>query len=237
LTAAGKAVARALQRYGAYVVDRSTGFAMFAEVGSPLAWVNDARSDLAAIRGLCRIVTNNSASTPNGGAWTGDATNRLALLADPLDVSEEDAMIGCKAFSTGGTIANATTTAVSLSGKEWDTSGFFPAVAGTRLTVPPGYAGRYTLTGCAVFAQNAAGRRVARIQINGGPAIARQDATPVTTAGTTVGCTGEAILAVGDYLELYVHQDSGAALPLATGYLQTSWNSPIVAYLSLRRIG
>jgi hypothetical protein len=47
LTAAGKAVARALQRYGAYVVDRSTGFAMFAEVGSPLAWVNDARSDLA----------------------------------------------------------------------------------------------------------------------------------------------------------------------------------------------
>jgi hypothetical protein len=68
ISSAGKVLARALQTYGAYVVDRAGAFTFFAEPTlSGDARVTAMRNDLAAIRATLGVVTNNSASNVNGG--------------------------------------------------------------------------------------------------------------------------------------------------------------------------
>jgi hypothetical protein len=72
------AVARALQRYGAYVTDHASGFALYASPEAEDA-IDPARDDLDAIRSQLRCVTDNAEATP-GGAGT-----RLAPEAPELD--------------------------------------------------------------------------------------------------------------------------------------------------------
>jgi hypothetical protein len=74
LTPAGLAVARALRDYGAYVVDRSGCVCLYAEPGAPAAAVSGLRKDVARLRSLLRVVTNNSATNVGGGG-----TPRAAL--------------------------------------------------------------------------------------------------------------------------------------------------------------
>lgn len=68
LSRSGVALARALQDYGGYVVDRTVGFIVKAEPsleGSPL--LEDLRDDLDAIRAELRVVTNNGPDAVGGG--------------------------------------------------------------------------------------------------------------------------------------------------------------------------
>jgi hypothetical protein len=68
LTPGGLMVARALQGYGAYVVDRSGAFSLYAEPSAatdPL--IGQAGQDLGKIRALLRLVTNNAPTSVNGG--------------------------------------------------------------------------------------------------------------------------------------------------------------------------
>lgn len=84
LSAAGKMVARAMQRYGVYVTDRSAAFTMYVEPGTPTSWLYPARDNIAVLRAQLRIVTNSGKGTPGGGVWLGDDSNRVAPLAPPL---------------------------------------------------------------------------------------------------------------------------------------------------------
>jgi hypothetical protein len=71
-------IARALQDYGAYLVDASENFTLFAEpTAEPL--LAKARSDLDAIRSALRIVTNSSEQNVGGGG------SRVAEPAPPFD--------------------------------------------------------------------------------------------------------------------------------------------------------
>jgi hypothetical protein len=79
-----KVVARAIQRYGAYVVNRASCFILAAEPSADAAWVNTVRNELTRIRPFFRVVTNNSPATPNGGPLLPDGSNRVAPLAEPL---------------------------------------------------------------------------------------------------------------------------------------------------------
>jgi hypothetical protein len=66
LTAEGKMVAQALQDYGAYVTDATSGsVAFYVEPTAPKSFVDNLRRDLPLIRSKMRRVTNNSPSTPN----------------------------------------------------------------------------------------------------------------------------------------------------------------------------
>lgn len=66
LTPQGLAIARALQDYGAYVVDASETLALYAEPSAEdLADI--ARTDLPQIRGLLRCVVNNGPDNVGGG--------------------------------------------------------------------------------------------------------------------------------------------------------------------------
>ncbi len=46
--------------------------------------IGPAFGDVGTIKSLCRIVTNNSEATPNGGIFLPDGSNRIAPLAPPL---------------------------------------------------------------------------------------------------------------------------------------------------------
>jgi hypothetical protein len=78
LSPQGLTIARALRDYGAYLVDASENFTLFAEpTAEPL--LANARSDLNAIRSALRIVTNSSEQNVAGGG------SRVAEPAPPFD--------------------------------------------------------------------------------------------------------------------------------------------------------
>ena len=66
LSSSGLMLARSLQDYGAYVTDRSAGFAFYAEPSAE-ALLASMRADLNKIRAQLRVVTNNSPSSVGGG--------------------------------------------------------------------------------------------------------------------------------------------------------------------------
>jgi hypothetical protein len=77
LSPTGLAIARALQQYGAYLVDASTQFTLYAEPSAdPL--LGAARNDLAAIHAQLRVITDSSSTSVGGGGQP------LAPLAPPL---------------------------------------------------------------------------------------------------------------------------------------------------------
>jgi len=79
LTPTGVAVARALQDYGAYVVDRSGCVCLYAEPTSAgTQQAGDLRRDVGKLRSLLRLVTDNGPAAVGGGG-----TPRVAL-APPL---------------------------------------------------------------------------------------------------------------------------------------------------------
>lgn len=67
LSPEGLALARALQDYGAYVVDAAGGTVLYAEPAAAGAAFNRMRNDFAKVRKYMRVVTNNSSTNVGGG--------------------------------------------------------------------------------------------------------------------------------------------------------------------------
>ena len=68
LTPEGRAVALALQRYGAYVVDRASGVMLYTEPSlEGSSELDNLRRDMRTLVGQLRIVANNSPQSVNGG--------------------------------------------------------------------------------------------------------------------------------------------------------------------------
>jgi len=78
LSSGGLLLARALQDYGGYVVDRSAGFTFYAEPSAE-SLLGPMRADVAKIRAQLRLVTDNTSSSVGGGG-----TPRVPL-APPLN--------------------------------------------------------------------------------------------------------------------------------------------------------
>jgi hypothetical protein len=74
-------VARALQEYGAYIVDQSTVMTFYAEPSLLASEVEAIRADLGRIRRELRLVVNNTEDSPGGGG------RPVAPLAPPLEVN------------------------------------------------------------------------------------------------------------------------------------------------------
>lgn len=67
LSPEGRALARALQRYGAYVVDRSDMASLYCELSCDGAATERMKADFRALFGQLRAVTNNGARSVGGG--------------------------------------------------------------------------------------------------------------------------------------------------------------------------
>ena len=117
---------------------------------------------------------------------------------------------GCRVSrSVAKSIANTTWTAIDYDVEEWDALGMHDNVTlNTRVTCV--VAGKYGAVAGVVWGASAAGTyRVVEIQVNG-VRLARERRGASAYAAMVV--SGVVSLVVGDYVEVYVEQDSGGAL-------------------------
>lgn len=116
-------------------------------------------------------------------------------------------------------IANNTNTDVSLDAEELDPFGFFSAPSAV-MTVPTGYAGKYTATGWALFTASTTGwRRLAISKNDGTTAGSTSWHVLSTTPGSSADCGLSIVvdclsLAVGDTVRLKVWHTQGSAINL-----------------------
>jgi hypothetical protein len=145
LSPSGLMVARALQDYGGYVTDRASGVApLYVEPSAPAGFRNEllanSARDLATIQAQLRVVTSNSAATPNGGPL--GAPRRQPLLP-PLAAAPAPVRPATGISRVGDVRRSATTgTTATIA-----TGGFLPAAGdvvyvtghtyGTRVMTPP----------------------------------------------------------------------------------------------------
>lgn len=111
-------------------------------------------------------------------------------------------------------VATSTVTAVPFEAEPLDTSGFFDVAAPTRLTIPAGQGGVYQVGWNLRWAANGTGTRVSWLRPNASATLSYGSA--IAAGNGVLAHSGVAVvpLVAGDYLELMVHQDSGAALDI-----------------------
>lgn len=169
-------------------------------------------------------------STPAAGSW------KLYVKADGLYLVDDAGSIagplgggipthhGVKATrATTQSIPNATWTPVQFTAEEWDTDTYHDnSVNPSRFTVPADRAGYYRLTAHAAWDVSANGDRYYAFRVNGGSqqgTVSGQYRTSIYYNDLT---TLEVHLAVGDYAELMVYQDSGGALDVRSAIFSAS---------------
>lgn len=108
-------------------------------------------------------------------------------------------------------IANASNVALTFNSERWDTDAIHDTTTNTgRLTCKT--AGIYNIYGSVQFAASATGYRYLLIRLNGSTFIASHGHTEVEAIVEDMSISTEYSLAVNDYVELMVHQNSGGAL-------------------------
>ena len=114
--------------------------------------------------------------------------------------------------SVAQSIPRATTTALAFNSERFDTDAIHDTVTNnSRLTCET--AGKYFISANVVFAPNTTGIRWTGIRLNGGNLIAQQCGPPAAAgAGTVQNLSTVYGLAVNDYVETVVYQDSDGAL-------------------------
>jgi hypothetical protein len=150
-----------------------------------------------------------------------------AILSNLLMIGGTTGEIAANAYhSVAQSIATATWTIVALNSERYDTDTIHDLVTNnSRLTCKT--AGKYMITASVEFAANATGNRLLELRLNtGGVAqggtILAADYRSNMGAGvvTRLSVSRQFSMAVNDYVELNVYQDSGGALNLnATGSL------------------
>jgi len=121
----------------------------------------------------------------------------------------------CRVFNSAAiSLTSGASTPVPFDSERRDTDNIHdPAVNPTRLTCRT--AGKYLIFGTAGFLSNATGQRQLRVKLNGSTQyLAVHEDTANATYSTYLEIATVYDLAVGDYVELEVIQDSGGALNL-----------------------
>ncbi len=126
--------------------------------------------------------------------------------------------------SANQSIATGTPTALAFDSERVDVGGMHDTVTNnSRLTIPTGEAGFYHIGGCVRWAYNTTGYRSLDIRVGGTSVIARtaHDTLVGSAIGTdqTVGCDYQ--LAAGNYVELFVTHNAGAALNVSVASPQS----------------
>ena len=115
-------------------------------------------------------------------------------------------------YSAEQSIPNNTVTLVSFDIEDHDSHGFWNSGAPSRFIIPAGHAGKYRVYASTHFRGNAASfAREVRIHVNGSVVGGARDMNGTAGDGNLINCSADIMLAVGDYVEMWVYQNSGAA--------------------------
>lgn len=114
------------------------------------------------------------------------------------------------------TIANNTYTALTFNTEQFDTNAFHSTATNTsRFTIPTGYSGKYLINGQVLADNNATGTRSFYFYKNGAGYLYTTNVQG-STIEPSLTASWVADLAVGDYVELFYWQNSGASRTVDT---------------------
>ena len=182
-------------------------------VTNSMATAIDAKGDL--IGGTGADTFSRLAVGANGTVLTADSAEATGLKwATPAAASS---FVGVKCFkSAAQSIPNATWTTLTFDSESFDTNAFHDnSTNNSRITIPSGKAGKYSVQWQTVWA-GGTGSRNTRLLLNGNNA-AYGVWMNALTGGDPTSTNNNALLtlSVGDYLELLIGQGSGGALDAA----------------------
>jgi len=121
---------------------------------------------------------------------------------------------GCSlSKSAAQSVSNATWTAISWNQENYDTDAFHNNSSNnTRITIPAGKGGKYLIASSLFNPSNSSGARLIRFQKNGSPLYYGTWMNAVNGHSTSIVASQVFDLAVSDYIEVDLFQDSGGAL-------------------------
>ena len=128
----------------------------------------------------------------------------------------------CRATRTANlAVVTGTDTLVTLPTEDPDTNAFHDTTTNTsRLTIPSGLDGTYTVTGNVIWASNATGVRVSVFLKNGTSTGEGVSIAGLSGVETRQSFTEMMELAAGDYIEIRARQSSGGNLNITRASLQ-----------------
>ena len=129
------------------------------------------------------------------------------------------AFVGAQIYDSNATqsISNNTATAITFNSEVLDTNNFHSTSSNTsRMTIPAAYAGKYMVVGQIFVQNNGNGTRRLEIYKNGSSFARTQNFADASEQGY-LNINTTMSLAVSDYVELYVFQNSGSTLSIYGG--------------------
>jgi hypothetical protein len=159
------------------------------------------------------LLTATAADTP---ARLAVGANGETLIADStaatgLKWAKSPNFVGCSVYGASQTISNATWTAINFGFENFDTDTFHDTVTNnSRITIPTGLGGKYLVSWQQRWDPSGTGNRTADLYKNGTTQITQE----MTASSTYASNAKSAIitLSAGDYIQLYVYQNSGGNL-------------------------
>ena len=167
----------------------------------------DAKGDLLA--GTADNTIGTLSVGTNGQVLTADSTAATGLKW--ANAASGSTFAGCSLKNTTGSasVSNNTWTAITFAAEDYDSDNYHSTSSNTsRITIPTGKAGKYAFGAFGLWDSSTAGaQRIVAIYKNG----VRQKTYVVIPSNVypSGGISVTLDLAVGDYVEMYVYQDSG----------------------------
>lgn len=143
-----------------------------------------------------------------------DALDQLAERVDDLEADPGHEDIGARVYHDAAqSIADSTAETLAFNSERWDTDTIHDtATNNSRLTCKT--AGKYIISAHVEFEQDGTGTRRVRLLLNATDIIASLRIRAVAGGTTRMSISTIYDLAVNDYLQVIVYQDSGGALDL-----------------------
>ena len=201
---------------------------------SPLTVVNIHMSDATY-----KIYMNDGGSggtfTAIGGKYVNTSPFEIAGTTRPTYIGVSGLVNNPRVkvrFGSDQSIADNTATFLAFDDEAYDTSSMHDnSTNNTRLTIPAMYPGVYLIQATVTWAANATGPREVEIWKNGALFLAGPYGPGQATVYTIQTVSTIDVVAVGDYYEVKVYQNSTVALAAKAGFTNTTFMAAMVGGL------